>query len=72
MCIRDSVHAVVQPAQDAEGVPELAEELLQYAREHLARYKVPRVIDFRPELPRLPTGKLYKQELRDEYRKAIA
>jgi long-chain acyl-CoA synthetase len=50
----------------------LAEELLQYAREHLARYKVPRVIDFRPELPRLPTGKLYKQGLRDEYRKAMA
>jgi acyl-CoA synthetase (AMP-forming)/AMP-acid ligase II len=54
------------------GSPELAEELLRYAREHLARYKVPRVIDFRAELPRLPTGKLYKQGLRDEYRKAMA
>jgi long-chain acyl-CoA synthetase len=66
------VHAVVQPADGVEGSPELAEELLRYAREHLARYKVPRVIDFRDELPRLPTGKLYKQGLRDEYRKALA
>jgi acyl-CoA synthetase (AMP-forming)/AMP-acid ligase II len=66
------VHAVVQPAEGVEEGPELAEELLQYAREHLARYKVPRVVDFRDELPRLPTGKLYKQGLRDEYRKAMA
>jgi long-chain acyl-CoA synthetase len=66
------VHAVVQPAGGAEGSPELAEALLDYAREHLARYKVPRVVDFRAELPRLPTGKLYKQGLRDEYRKAMA
>jgi long-chain acyl-CoA synthetase len=65
------VHAVVQPAQGVEGAPELAEELLRYAREHLARYKVPRVLDFRAELPRLPTGKLYKQGLREEYRKAM-
>jgi long-chain acyl-CoA synthetase len=64
-------HAVVQPAEGVEGTPELAEDLLHYAREHLARYKVPRVVDFRAELPRLPTGKLYKEGLRDEYRKAM-
>jgi len=29
-------------------------------------------VDFRAELPRLPTGKLYKQGLRDEYRAAMA
>jgi acyl-CoA synthetase (AMP-forming)/AMP-acid ligase II len=66
------VHAVIQPAEGVEGSPELAEELLDYAREHLARYKVPRVVDFRAELPRLPTGKLYKQGLRDEYREVMA
>jgi long-chain acyl-CoA synthetase len=66
------VHAVIQPADGVEGSADLAEDLLRYAREHLARYKVPRVVDFRPELPRLPTGKLYKQGLRDEYRKAMA
>jgi len=66
------VHAVVQPADGVEVSPELAEDLLRYVREHLARYKVPRVVDFRTELPRLPTGKLYKQGLRDEYRTTMA
>jgi long-chain acyl-CoA synthetase len=66
------VHAVIQPAEGVDGSPALAEELLTYAREHLARYKVPRIVDFRAELPRLPTGKLYKQGLRDEHRKAMA
>jgi acyl-coenzyme A synthetase/AMP-(fatty) acid ligase len=62
------IHAVAQPAEGVESSAELAEELRTYAREHLAPYKVPRVVDFRAELPRLPTGKLYKQPLRDEYR----
>lgn len=61
------VHAVVQLQPDAEPTPELAEELRGYARVHLAGYKVPRIIDFRTELPRLPTGKLVKSVLREEY-----
>jgi acyl-CoA synthetase (AMP-forming)/AMP-acid ligase II len=61
------VHAVVQPAHDVEPSDELAIELRGYARERLASYKVPRVFDFRAELPRQPNGKLYKQTLRNEY-----
>jgi acyl-CoA synthetase (AMP-forming)/AMP-acid ligase II len=61
------VHAVVQTAEGVAGDAALADELTGYAREHIAHYKVPRQIDFRPELPRLPTGKLYKRLLRDEY-----
>jgi long-chain acyl-CoA synthetase len=38
-------------------------------RANLAGYKAPRSIDFEPELPRTPTGKLYKRPLRDPYRK---
>jgi long-chain acyl-CoA synthetase len=45
----------------------LAEELIAYARESLAAYKCPRSIDFEAELPRLPTGKLYKRLLKDRY-----
>jgi acyl-CoA synthetase (AMP-forming)/AMP-acid ligase II len=45
----------------------LAEELLAYARERLAAYKCPRSIDFESELPRPPTGKLYKRLLKDRY-----
>ena len=42
-------------------------ELIAFCGRHLARYKVPRSIDFEEELPRLPTGKLYKRILRDRY-----
>jgi len=41
--------------------------LIAYCREHLARVKVPRTIDFVDELPRLPTGKLQKRLLRERY-----
>ena len=61
------VHAVVQPEAGLEPSDELAEELRSFARAEIAHYKVPRVIDFRAELPRLPTGKLYKKPLRQEY-----
>jgi fatty-acyl-CoA synthase len=63
----EEVKAVVQTEPGIEPSPELAQELLAYTAEHLARYKVPRSLDFRDELPRLPTGKLYKRLLRDEY-----
>ena len=63
----EEVKAVVQPEAGVEVGDDLARELSAYAAEHLARYKVPRSIDFRPELPRLPTGKLYKRLLKDEY-----
>nr|XP_061840641.1 LOW QUALITY PROTEIN: long-chain-fatty-acid--CoA ligase-like [Nerophis lumbriciformis] len=64
------VHAAVQPADGVEATDELASELLAYVRESIAHYKVPRVLDFRSELPRLPTGKLYKRLLKDEYLQA--
>jgi long-chain acyl-CoA synthetase len=50
-----------------EGNESTAEDLLEYSREHLANYMVPRSIDFIEEMPRLPTGKLYKRLLRDKY-----
>ncbi len=45
---------------------ELTEDAIKnYVREHLARYKVPREVVFLSELPRNPTGKILKRELRD-------
>ena len=38
-----------------------------HCRTELAHYKCPKAIDFDPELPRQPTGKLYKRLLRDRY-----
>ncbi len=63
----EEVKAVVQPAAGCKPTAELAAELLGYAREHIAHYKCPRSIDFEVELPRLPTGKLYKRILKDRY-----
>ncbi|WP_305092850.1 acyl-CoA synthetase [Prescottella sp. R16] len=61
------VHAVVQPAPGTEATPELADDILAFAREHLSRFKVPRILEFRDELPRLESGKLRKDLLRAEY-----
>ena len=63
----EEVKAVVQVLPDVTADEALTEELLAYCREHLSRQKVPRSIDYQDELPRLPTGKLYKRLLRDRY-----
>jgi long-chain acyl-CoA synthetase len=63
----EEVKAVVQPVSMDEAGPELERELLAFCKEHLAGFKVPRSIDFQAELPRHPTGKLYKRLLRDKY-----
>jgi acyl-CoA synthetase (AMP-forming)/AMP-acid ligase II len=66
----EEVKAVVQPATmpaDADAAAALERELIAYCRGELADVKCPRSIDFREELPRHPTGKLYKRLLKDEY-----
>ncbi|WP_188186760.1 acyl-CoA synthetase [Nonomuraea sp. SYSU D8015] len=63
----EQVKAVVEPLSMAEAGPELEAELIAYCRERLAHYKCPKSVDFRADLPRHPTGKLYKRLLRDEY-----
>lgn len=66
----EEVKAVVQPEHmpaDDEEAAGLEAELVAYCREHLADVKCPRSVDFREELPRHPTGKLYKRILKDEY-----
>jgi long-chain acyl-CoA synthetase len=63
----EQVKAVVEPMDGFTPSSDLAAELIAYARAHLAHYKVPKSVDFVDALPRLPTGKLYKQGLRAEY-----
>ena len=69
----EEVKAVVQPAEwpaDDEAAEALERRLIDACRAQLAAVKCPRSVDFRRELPRHPTGKLYKRLLRDEYRAA--
>ena len=66
----EEVKGVVQLQDHSEANPLLEAQLIDYCREHLSHVKCPKSIDFREELPRHPTGKLYKRLLKDEYWKA--
>jgi long-chain acyl-CoA synthetase len=63
----EEVKAVVQLMPELEPGAEAEAELIAFCRDHLAHHKCPRSIDFEAQLPRLPTGKLYKGPLRDRY-----
>ncbi len=63
----EEVIAVIEPAPGVAPGPELAEELTRFCRAALSGVKTPRRFDFVDELPRHPTGKLYKRLLRDRY-----
>lgn len=63
----EEVKAVVQTMDGIAPSDELADELLDYCRERLAKIKCPKSVDFDPALPRHPTGKLYKRLVRDRY-----
>ncbi len=63
----EEVKAAVELVAGVAPSPALAEGLIAHCRQHLAGYKAPRSIDFEPELPRAPTGKLMKRLLRDRY-----
>jgi long-chain acyl-CoA synthetase len=63
----EEVKAVIEPAPGVTAGPALADEILAWCGEHVARYKAPRSIDFVTSMPRDPNGKLYKRKLRDPY-----
>ncbi|HMZ91914.1 MAG TPA: long-chain fatty acid--CoA ligase, partial [Pseudomonadales bacterium] len=63
----EEVKAVVQLMDKNDASPELAQALIQFCRDNISHIKCPRSIDFIDELPRHPTGKLYKRLLRDRY-----
>jgi long-chain acyl-CoA synthetase len=63
----EKVVAVIQPMDWKDAGDELRNELMAYARANISHVKAPRVIDFMAELPRHPTGKLYKRLIRDAY-----
>jgi long-chain acyl-CoA synthetase len=60
----EAVKAIVVAAAGTEPSPQ---ELIAFARERLAGYKLPKSVDFTDALPRNPSGKLLKRELREPY-----
>ncbi len=63
----EKVVAVVQPIDMAEAGDALEAELRDFLAPSLSKIKMPKLFDFRAQLPREANGKLYKRELRDEY-----
>ena len=63
----EKVVAVIQPMDWNAAGDELRSELMAFCRANLSHVKAPRVLDFMQELPRHPTGKLYKRLIRDAY-----
>ena len=63
----EEVKAVIEPAPGMEASPALAQEILDFCIERVAKYKCPKSIDFIAAMPRDPNGKLYKRKLRDPY-----
>jgi acyl-CoA synthetase (AMP-forming)/AMP-acid ligase II len=68
----EQVKAVIQPVHRSKAGAQLEAELIAYCRERLASLKCPKSIDFAPELPRDPTGKMLKRQLRDRYWTPVA
>jgi long-chain acyl-CoA synthetase len=63
----EEIKAVVEPAAGVQAGPALTEDLLAFLGGRVARFKLPRTIDYIAQLPRDPNGKLYKRRLRDPY-----
>nr|WP_296772711.1 acyl-CoA synthetase [Rhodococcus sp. (in: high G+C Gram-positive bacteria)] len=63
----EEIKAVVQPEVGIEPNDALTQEIMSFARERLAKFKLPKSVDYTEELPRDPNGKLYKRRLRDPY-----
>ena len=63
------IKAYVVLQSDARGkISE--EEIMEFCRENLAHYKVPKIIEFRGELPKTDVGKVSRRELREESEEA--
>ncbi|NBE92971.1 acyl-CoA synthetase [Nonomuraea sp. KC401] len=62
-----TVVALVQPGDGVTPGPALTAELLAHCGPRIARFKHPRVVEYRSELPRTPTGKLSRSKVRESY-----
>jgi fatty-acyl-CoA synthase len=66
------VRAIVQPKDWADAGPMLEAELREWCAGRISRVTQPRSYEFVEELPRLPSGKLAKHELRKVYGNPVA
>ncbi|MBP1732298.1 MAG: long-chain fatty acid--CoA ligase [Deltaproteobacteria bacterium] len=67
--VGERIKAIVVLKEDAKGVG--SAELLRWARDRLAPYKIPQYIEFRDMLPKSKVGKLLRREIRDEEKRKL-
>lgn len=60
----EAIAAVIQPV---EGQQLQAEQILEYLRDRIAKYMLPKHIEFRDTLPREDSGKIFKRKIRDTF-----
>jgi acyl-CoA synthetase (AMP-forming)/AMP-acid ligase II len=60
----ERIHAVITLKQGQKPSPD---DIMNFCKEHLARYKAPRTVEFVGALPKNPQGKILKRELREKY-----
>ena len=60
----ERVHAVVVLKKETNAT---AQELIEFCKQHLARFKAPKSIEFVDALPKTTTNKILKRELREKY-----
>ncbi|MFC4559067.1 acyl-CoA synthetase [Virgibacillus kekensis] len=60
----EAVTAIIVPK---EGATLQKEDVVEFCRERLSKFKVPKYVDFAEELPKNPSGKVLKRSLRDQY-----
>ena len=63
----EEIKAVIEPAPGVDPGDDLTSELVAHCAERLAKFKLPKSVDYTTEMPRDPNGKLYKRKLRDPY-----
>ncbi|MBW2316833.1 MAG: acyl-CoA synthetase, partial [Deltaproteobacteria bacterium] len=63
----EEVKAVIQPDEGVAPDEAFRERIYAFCKDHIAKFKTPRTIDFIEDMPRDPNGKLYKRKLRDPY-----
>ncbi|MDP3116103.1 MAG: AMP-binding protein [Phenylobacterium sp.] len=63
----EEVRAVIELADGYEPSEALKDEILAYARQAVAKYKVPRKVDFAAQLPRSEAGKIQRNKVRAPY-----
>jgi long-chain acyl-CoA synthetase len=61
----ETIKAVIQPVEGVEPSEQLTADLTAFAAARLAKYKLPKIVEYIDELPRDDNGKLYKRKLRD-------